>query len=175
MFSNSPTFPMLAAIRAVYGLMETGQTQKAQDRVQYIVKLFLSKMTSHPIWDAANDAGILRIPLYEDGDEDSRPFVTQICPVWTGPKRHFYLAFHLQLAGFTASPIYYPVVPKGTERIRLMFHAGNTDEEVEALAACICSWAEEMLEIEEGGGDKVPAAARHVHALMAKAGLNPSL
>jgi 8-amino-7-oxononanoate synthase len=100
--------------------------------------------------------------------------VTQIIPIWTRPRHNFFLAFHLQLAGFSTFPIYFPVVPKGAERVRLVFHASNTDAEVEALVACICAWAEEILEIEEGNdGVRLPTAARQAYALMAKAGLNP--
>src|SRR5689334_9827315 len=106
MFSVAPNFPMVAGIRAGYNLLRSGQTQQvlnalsfgpgnehskvlkrnqAQDRVQYVVKLFLEKLTSHSIWDRANDAGILRLPLYEEEDWNSLPFVTQILPVWTRP------------------------------------------------------------------------------------------
>ncbi|KAH8792382.1 hypothetical protein F5882DRAFT_245706, partial [Hyaloscypha sp. PMI_1271] len=52
---------------------------------------------------------------------------------------------------FSAFPIYFPVVPKGVERVRLVFHATNTDAEEEALVTCICTLAKEMLEAEEGG------------------------
>jgi len=37
------------------------------------------------------------------------------------------------------------------ERVRLVFHATNTDAEEEALVTCICTLAKEMLEAEEGG------------------------
>ena len=139
-------------------------------RLQYMVKLFRDKITSNPIWDHANDARILRIPLFEDGDEDSgpAPFVAPIVPVWTRARHNFFLAFHLQRAGFSAFPIYFPVVPKGAERVRLVFHASNTDAQVEALVSCICAWAEEMLEIEEGNDRlKLPFAARQAYSMMA--------
>lgn len=133
----------------------------------------METMTSHPVWDRANDAGILRIPLYELNDCDSLPFVSQICPVWTRPKHNLFLSFHLHLMGFSVYPISFPVVPKGKDRVRIIFHAQNTDEQVKDLAACIGAWAEEMLDIEEGGeGVKLPAAARHFHTLKKKGILN---
>ncbi|KAI3399736.1 hypothetical protein diail_5803 [Diaporthe ilicicola] len=175
-FTVAPSFVMLAAIKATYGLLKTGATQEAQTRLQHVVKLFRDKITSSPIWDDANDARILRIPLFEEvGDDDGggpqAPFVSPIVPVWTPRARHnFFLAFHLQRAGFSAFPIYFPVVPKGAERVRLVFHASNTDEQVEALVSCICAWAEEMLEIEEGGDRlRLPSAARQAYSLMEKA------
>lgn len=134
----------------------------------------METITSSPIWEQANDAGILRIRLYEGGWE-SQPFITHILPIWTRPKHNFFLACHLQFAGYAAYPISPPIVPKGKDRVRLVFHAANTDAEVEALAACICTWAKEMLEIESADDDvRLPTAARKAYALMAKAGLNPA-
>jgi len=50
-----------------------------------------------------------------------------------------------------------------------MFHSGNTEPQVEFLASTICNWAQEMIEIEEGGKGKgkLPKAAQQVYALMA--------
>lgn len=50
-----------------------------------------------------------------------------------------------------------------------MFHAANTEAEVETLVSIICEFAQEMIDIEEGGeaGLKVPKAAQQVYALMA--------
>lgn len=143
--------------------------------MQDVVRLFLTTITSHPVWDRANDAGILRIPLYEEDDWEPLLFKTQICPVWTRPKHNFYLAIHLQLEGYSVYPISFPVVPKGTDRIRIIFHAHNTDDQIKGLADCICAWAEEMLEIQQGGdGVRLPAAARHAFSLMVKESPNSS-
>lgn len=64
--------------------------------------------------------------------------------------------------------ISYPVVPKGSSRIRMVFHAHNTEREVDTAVAAICGWAAEMLEI-EGGGAKttLPTAAVQVYAMQA--------
>lgn len=138
-------------------------------RLQHVVKLFRDKITSNPIWDDANDARILRIPLFEDEDSGPAPFVAPIVPIWTRPRHNFFLAFHLQRAGFSAFPIYFPVVPKGAERVRLVFHASNTDAQVETLVSCIFDWAEEMLQIEEGDDRlKLPSAARQAYSIMEK-------
>ena len=134
------------------------------------MKLFASKMTAHPVWDAASDAGILRIPLFEEESPDSLPFLSPIVPIWTRPKHHLYLSFHLHRAGFQAFPISFPVVPKGTQRVRIGFKASHTDEQVDGLVACILAWAEEMLELEDDdgvGGVKLPSAARQAYYLLA--------
>lgn len=62
----------------------------------------------------------------------------------------------------------YPTVPKGQSRVRVAFHANNTESQVDGLVAAICEWAREMMEIESGRGDgnKIPKAARQVYATM---------
>ncbi|RYP89226.1 hypothetical protein DL769_000150 [Monosporascus sp. CRB-8-3] len=177
LFSGAPGFPLLAAIRVGYDFLKSGQTQQAQDRIKYMAELFKQKMTAHPVWETANDAKILRVPLW-DQDEQEQRFWTPICPILTRPntKHNVFLAFHLQLNGFIAYPVYFPVVPKSAERVRIIFHASNTDEQIEALATSVCCWAEEMLEIDEEGaeGERLPTAARQAYAILMKEGLNAS-
>jgi 8-amino-7-oxononanoate synthase len=47
------------------------------------------------------------------------------------------LAVHLQSAGLDVRPILYPTVPKGGERLRIVFHAFNTMDEVKRLAGLL--------------------------------------
>lgn len=116
--------------------------------------------------------GFCPLPLAEDWE--SRPFLTQVIPVMTRQRYILWLCYHLQLAGLSDFPIDYPVVPRGKGRVRVVLHAGNTTNEVEKLAATICEWAQEMLDIEESGkgGAKIPSAARQVQAYQAAAEAN---
>lgn len=114
--------------------------------------------------------GILSMPLSEGWE--TRPFVTHVVPVWTRQRYNYWLIFHLQLAQFCTFPIDYPVVPKGRSRVRLTFHAANTESQVDGLVAAICDWAQEMVDIEEGGRGGVPRAARQVYASMADEEVN---
>lgn len=59
-------------------------------------------------------------------------------------------------------------MPKGQSRVRVAFHASNTEAQVEGLIDGICEWAQEMMNIEGGGenGNKIPRAARQVYAAM---------
>jgi 8-amino-7-oxononanoate synthase len=47
------------------------------------------------------------------------------------------LAERLQAAGLDVRPILYPTVPKGRERLRIVLHAYNTEEEIRALAGLL--------------------------------------
>ncbi|KAJ5675620.1 class II aminotransferase/8-amino-7-oxononanoate synthase [Penicillium macrosclerotiorum] len=162
-YTTAPSFPILAAIRAGYNLMESGETQKLQDRVQHLVRHFCECIEANPDWDDAINAGICSIPVSED--LDSRPFVTQFLPVWTRQGQNYFLTMHLHGDGYTAIPIDPPVVPRGTGRVRLIIHAGNTEEEVEGLAASICRWSKEMLDLSKKPGNEIPTAMRKVFGL----------
>ena len=60
-------------------------------------------------------------------------------------------------------------MPKGQIRLKVTFHAKNTQAQVQGLVNAICEWVEEMIEIEEGRGgkDMIPRAARQVYDWMA--------
>ncbi|RYP86958.1 hypothetical protein DL770_004839 [Monosporascus sp. CRB-9-2] len=173
-YTTAPSFPTVAGIKAAYNLMSSGATQEAQDNIQKLVKHFFKAISSNPVWEKASDKGILSIPVMED-DWQTRDFHAHIVPIWTRQRYNWWLVFHLQLSGISAFPIDYPTVPKGQSRIRLMFHAANTEAQVEFLATTICNWAKEMMDIEEAPatgaaaavGSKVPKAAQQVYALMA--------
>jgi len=135
-----------------------------QDNIQRLVRHFFQTITEHPVWDEAVDEGILSVPLAEAWE--TRPFLTQVVPIMTRQRYTLWLCYHLQLAGICAFPIDYPVVPKGQARLRVVIHATNTESEVQKLVNTICEWAQEMLDLEAGGG-KVPSAARRVQAQQA--------
>ncbi|CAK3821216.1 Pyridoxal phosphate-dependent transferase, major domain [Lecanosticta acicola] len=166
-YTTAPSFPAAAAVRSAYRLLRTGATQEPQSRIQHLVKHFFATITAHPIWTRATDTGILSIPVAEDWE--TTDWHAHIVPLWTRQRYNWFLVFHLQLAGISALPVDYPTVPKGQGRIRLMFHAANTEREVEHLANTVGDWAREMIEIEDGVKEnKVPVAAQQAYALMAR-------
>ncbi|RYP27320.1 hypothetical protein DL767_007744 [Monosporascus sp. MG133] len=185
--SVAPPFTLLAAARVGHRLMQSEEGQKvsasligaygtelnafqARDRLQYLTKLYLDTLTSNPIYKKANAKGLLRMPTHEDEDWHDQPFITHIVPIWTKSKYAHYLSFHLVSDGINGTPIVFPIVPKGEDRVRLIMHSYNTEEEVKTLANSICSWAQEMLEIEASGDkNRLPKAAQRAFDLMKKA------
>jgi 8-amino-7-oxononanoate synthase len=74
----------------------------------------------------------------------------------------------LLLANIVALNIAFPIVPRGESRVRFVFHAHNTKEQVDATVTAICDWAREMLDIENGQSESsLPSAARYVFARQA--------
>ncbi|KAG5764039.1 hypothetical protein H9Q72_007886 [Fusarium xylarioides] len=72
-----------------------------------------------------------------------------IIPVFTSQPRS--LAQFCQERGFTVRPIVAPTVPKGSERVRICVHAGNTVAEVEGLVETIKLW----VQVHEGGSARL--------------------
>ncbi|KAI1058988.1 hypothetical protein LB507_004106 [Fusarium sp. FIESC RH6] len=63
-----------------------------------------------------------------------------IIPVFASEPRS--LARFCQERGFTVRPIVAPTVPKGSERVRICLHAGNTIDEVEGLIQVMKAWVQ---------------------------------
>ena len=139
---------------------------QARQAVQNIVQYFFKAISHNEVINRAASQGVLEVPLCV-GWED-RPFVTHCVPIWTRQRYSYWLFFHLMIRKFSVFPIEYPAVPKGQSRVKLTFHANNTETQVDALTSAICEWAIEMMDIEQSGGkgSKLPRAARQVYALM---------
>ncbi len=54
-----------------------------------------------------------------------------------GNERVKEVAAHLQAKGLDVRPILYPTVPKGQERLRIVLHAFNTQQELDLLLNCL--------------------------------------
>lgn len=60
----------------------------------------------------------------------------------------------------------YSIVFQDQGRVRLAFHANNTESQVRGLVNAIFEWAQEMMQIEDGGENEsqISKAARRVYA-----------
>ena len=107
------------------------------------------------------DEGLISVPLAEEWD--LRPYNSHIVPLKLRRGHEHYLFVHLAMANMNAYAISYPIVPKGTGRIRLVFHAHNTEQEINLLIETVSEWLVEMLGLERSGSkNAIPKAARLV-------------
>ena len=111
-------------------------------------------------------AGLLSCPLSEGWEK--REYHTHVVPIWTRTRHEQYLFFHLMFDNMNAYSFAYPVVPKGKSRVRMVFHAHNTMEDVEKVVKSIGVWAREMLDMEQSESEEsVPRVASQVYAMQA--------
>ncbi|KAI4262491.1 MAG: hypothetical protein L6R42_002333 [Xanthoria sp. 1 TBL-2021] len=166
-YTTAPTFPVVCAVRSAYNLMRAAQTKASQENIQRLVKHFFIAIATDAIWKQATAQGVLNVPLSSEWQD--MPALTHIIPIWTRQRYNYWLVFHLYMRKFSTVPVEFPVVPKGQGRIRIVFHANNTESQVESLVSAIGEWAQEMMEIEKDQGTRgtrLPRAARQVYAWM---------
>ncbi|KAI9658935.1 MAG: putative secondary metabolism biosynthetic enzyme [Bathelium mastoideum] len=166
LFSTSlGPFPV-AAIRSAYKSMMNGKTKTAQRSLQRLVKHFFSLIAENMTWQHAMRNGVIDVPLLRGWEQ--RPFVTPIVPIFTRPQYATWMVFHLTFSQISAVPVDVPTVRKGQSRVRLTFHAHNTEAHVEKLVTTIAEWAQEMMDLESrtSTGQGIPKAARQVYAWM---------
>ena len=188
-FTTAPSFPFVAAIRAGYNLLASGKTvevgipvfsyhvhlshhSQAQEHVQNLVRFFLLSVTTHELWQKSQELSLFSIPLAAENWEE-QPFLIHVVPIRTPERYHYWLFLHLTYHNFSVSPVDYPIVPKGHTRLKVTFHALNTEEEVERLVESIFDFVKEMDEILSGkaSGETIPSAAKRMYTWMKKEGL----
>ncbi|KAK2608212.1 hypothetical protein N8I77_006836 [Diaporthe amygdali] len=170
-YTTSPSFLFVAAIKSGYSLLTSGRTLEAQEHIQELARHFYESITSHPDWEKAQEDGLLSVPLVEGWEE--RPFFTHIVTVSTRQKYVWWLYFALLSAGFCTFPVNYPVVPLGQGRLRIILHASNTHEQVTQFIDATFAWVEEMREIEAGATtEKVSKAAKEFYTWMKEENLS---
>lgn len=110
------------------------------------------------------DEGLISVPLAEDYEQ--RSVLSHVVPIKVKPGHDFFLFTHLAKANMNAYPMAYPVVPKGTALVRMLFHAHNTKEEVDKIITAVGEWADEILSIERGESKNViPSSMREFLAM----------
>ncbi|KAL6721616.1 hypothetical protein ACLMJK_000720 [Lecanora helva] len=139
MYTAAPAFSTVAAIKCAYDLMESPELVVWQHRIQYLVRLFCAKVRQLPHYWRARETNYLTIPVAEGFER--KPLMSHIVPLWSPASDA--LSIGLLISKITAYPVAYPTVPKNSKRVRLVFHAGNTEEDIEAVVKVIGEWLDE--------------------------------
>ncbi|KAK8164577.1 pyridoxal phosphate-dependent transferase [Phyllosticta citrichinensis] len=143
-YTTAPSFPSLAAIKVVYDFL---LARRADPLVAHLRHLHatLSSSLAALVAALAPPSRLLSLSLLESPPFQS-PHVTPIVPIFTQHPRA--LAAFVRTRGFAVRPIVAPTVPRGTERVRVCLHAGNSVEEVEGLVRAVGEWVKERLKRE---------------------------
>jgi 8-amino-7-oxononanoate synthase len=142
----------------------------ARERIQTHAHLFYETLTSHPLWKRTQETLVIRVPLAQGWKE--RPLFTHIVTVSTRPKHTYWLFVHLMAASFSVFPVPCPIVPLGQDRLRIILHAENTEEQIVGLVNALFTWAEEIIAIEEGETEETESSVvKRVNEWIRKEGL----
>ncbi|GIJ88120.1 hypothetical protein Asppvi_007037 [Aspergillus pseudoviridinutans] len=139
-FSTGPTFPALATVKASYNLITSQEGEKRRESLQKNIIHFYRGLEAHPQWKKIEQLGILRVPLLQDWD--MRPFQTPIIVLYTQEGQSKPLADELGRRKYRVQQGGHPFVPRGLEGIRIMIHAGNTEQEIDGLLEAVIAWSD---------------------------------
>ncbi|HXH18660.1 MAG TPA: 8-amino-7-oxononanoate synthase [Chitinophagales bacterium] len=117
-FSTAPSFHAFIAVKCAYDILS--KQHRRILKISMLVNLF--KQTFNP------SEGMTLI-------QSDSPIQSVIIP---GNKQALSVSQKLEEAGIYAKAILYPTVPRNTERIRLVIHSFNTEEEIRALCSVLC-------------------------------------
>lgn len=109
-FTTALPFHSLVAIKCVYNLLDANSNKLL--KINYLTSLFKKNL---------QDVKEVELIASES------PVQSVIIP---GNDRALFVSGELEKAGFYAKAILYPTVPRGKERIRLVVHSFNSEEEV---------------------------------------------
>ncbi|KAF8544352.1 putative aminotransferase [Trichophaea hybrida] len=127
-FTTALSFPALAAIRAAFRILGSGETVELQTRLHALIKHLHEALSELP-----ESGPLLTI---QNPEQQNTPIVALLTD------RPRALAKYLQEEGYMVRPIVHPTVPRGKERVRVCLHAGNTEDEIRGLVGRIKEWVE---------------------------------
>ncbi|KAF5003635.1 hypothetical protein FDECE_9841 [Fusarium decemcellulare] len=125
-YTTAMPFPCLASIGLSYQFLQSGRADALIDH----------------LWHLVNHAHQLLLGIGSEIRVNQEAPKSPIIPVFTPHPRS--LAQFCQERGFTVRPIVAPTVPKGSERVRVCVHAGNTIAQVECLARAMSDWVQKQ-------------------------------
>ncbi|KAM3512083.1 hypothetical protein MY11210_004280 [Beauveria gryllotalpidicola] len=143
-YTTALGYPSLAAIQTTYEYLAGGYADRQHHNLQALIRLAHGNLSSL--------CGRHQVPSRVLHVNPSVP-ESPILPLFTASARE--LAAYCQQHGFLLRAIVAPTVPKGTDRVRLCLHAGNTAEEVDALCKVIEKWTCDKMGIEAPGVEEV--------------------
>ena len=136
-------------LRCYYELIPRGTPQLAARVLEH--SIYFHERLRASLGASSIPPRILSLPAYLQQPSRSQ-LPTPIIPLLTPRARA--LSAHLLAHGINARPISWPTVPKGTDRVRVCLHAGNTRTELDTLIDTAITWAAAVAREEGIGQDR---------------------
>ncbi|KAK8204111.1 pyridoxal phosphate-dependent transferase [Phyllosticta capitalensis] len=141
-YTTAAAFPSLAAVKVAYDFLMDGHADALAAHLQRLVRVLDQRLAALVVQLKPPKTLLsLTIPGVENAHAE---FATPITPVFTSHPRS--LAAFVRTRGYAVRPIVAPTVPRGTERVRVCLHAGNSVEQVEGLVRAVGEWVRGRME-----------------------------
>ncbi|KAI9507148.1 pyridoxal phosphate-dependent transferase [Russula earlei] len=135
-YTTSLSNAAIIAASCSFDLLEDGTAEKLAAQILDHSAYFLARLRSS-LATSSIPPHVLSLPAHLGKSNTQLP--TPIVPLLTPRARA--LSAHLLAHGLNARPISWPTVPKGTDRVRVCLHAGNSRAELDALVDVAVAWA----------------------------------
>ncbi|RXW15550.1 hypothetical protein EST38_g10306 [Candolleomyces aberdarensis] len=135
LFTTSLPHVDLAGIRFCFEAIQTQEADQLRKSVAKLSHLFL-KMFLESTYDIPKE--VLSILNQESKDLHGRGLVAPVFPIYT--PQPLALQHYLNKLGYAARGLAHPGVPKGTERIRVVIHGGNTEVQIRQFVKSLRAW-----------------------------------
>ncbi|KAL4865903.1 hypothetical protein BDV12DRAFT_187814 [Aspergillus spectabilis] len=144
-FTTAPTFLTVCAVRAGYEILTSKEGENRRHTLQKNIRSFYHLLTTSKAWSHPHRKDLISMPM--ESTWQSQPFLSPIIGlITTKPEKVGILADKLADHRYFTNVVHSPLVPKGMDRIRLMVHAGNTQEQIEDVVRLISEWVAGELE-----------------------------
>lgn len=129
-FTTFMSYPNLVAIRVAYDWLRSGRTEALAAQLKSLIRYAYTKLTTLEHLVRQLEPGSFLLPK---SCPDSPIFALMM----QEPRE---LAAFCQASGFIVRAVMHPTVPRGTERVRICLHSGNTRQEIDNLVAKVEDW-----------------------------------
>ncbi|KAJ2911691.1 hypothetical protein MD484_g8725, partial [Candolleomyces efflorescens] len=136
LFTTSLPHVDLVGIKFCFEAVQSEEANQLRKKVQDLSHLFV-KLFLESTYDIPKD--VMSIVNYESKDVHARGLIAPVFPIRT--PEPIALQGYLNKLGYAAKGLVYPGVPKGTERIRVVIHGGNTEDQVRRFVKSLRVWA----------------------------------
>lgn len=129
-FTTFLSYPNLTAIKVAYEWLMAGKTETLCAYLKSLIRYMFTRIQGlSPLVNELDD-GCVTLP-------EACPKSAIFALMMQEPRE---LAAFCQAAGFVVRAVMHPTVPRGTERVRICLHAGNTHEEIDAFVSRVETW-----------------------------------
>lgn len=134
-FTTFMCYPTLAAIKVAYDWLDAGKTEALSSQLNRLIQHMYDKLKTLAYLAHRLEAESFMLP-------ETCPESAIFALMMDEPRE---LAAFCQAAGFIVRAVMHPTVPRGTERVRICLHAGNTEHEIDAFIDRVRLWLEQKV------------------------------
>ncbi|RDK42823.1 hypothetical protein M752DRAFT_326569 [Aspergillus phoenicis ATCC 13157] len=167
MYSNGPSFPTIAAIKASFSTLSSADGKQVRtvatepfhyiprrnrvyrkqrrQRLRTNIKLFHRLILMHPMQQTISNSSVLKFPSIEH--DKNEEISVAIIPIMSEQGQCHKLQQRLQEYRFRTHVVLYPAVSKEEKRVRLMLHADNKPDEIRGFVHVLMNWGWERVQV----------------------------